>query len=168
MKIKRIIYHWTAGTYRPNEYEKQAYHFLIDGNANIIVGKFMPEDNLDCTDGNYAKHTGGGNTGAIGIAFCGMLSYISPQNVGKYPLKLKQFEAGLKLGAEMINKYNMDVTQKETIQTHYGFGLRNPKTSSKGKIDLSFLPSYPDVAKEDIENYIRQKVKWYLQKIKQS
>ena len=63
--MKRIILHWTAGTYYPTEYEKEHYHFLIDKTGKIYSGKFSPENNEICRIGKYAAHTGGGNTGSI-------------------------------------------------------------------------------------------------------
>ena len=65
--MKRIILHWTAGRYYPTQFEKQYYHFLIDKDGRIYNGIHKPEDNLNCSDGNYAAHTGGGNTGSIGF-----------------------------------------------------------------------------------------------------
>ena len=76
--MKRIIIHWTAGTYIANATDKQHYHFCIDGHGNVIEGIYKPEDNECCTDGRYAAHTGGGNTGSIGVAICAMLNYQSP------------------------------------------------------------------------------------------
>lgn len=72
---KRIILHWTAGTNYPNTTDLQHYHFLIDKDGKVYNGVYTPEDNLNCYDGKYAQHTGGGNTGSIGIAVCGMAGY---------------------------------------------------------------------------------------------
>ena len=33
-KLKRIIIHWTAGTYKPNSLEKEHYHFLVEYSKN--------------------------------------------------------------------------------------------------------------------------------------
>lgn len=48
---------------------------------------------------------------------------------------------------------------------HYEFGIANPKTSSGDKIDIIFLPPYPNVAKNEVGNFIRNKAKWYFDKI---
>lgn len=66
--MKRIILHWTAGSYQPNHTDFEHYHYLVNGQGLVIEGKYKPEDNLDCTDGKYAQHTGGGNTGSIGVS----------------------------------------------------------------------------------------------------
>lgn len=138
---------------------------MINKDGIIVKGKYTPEDNLNCTDGKYAQHCGGGNTGAIGVSMCGMyvpngVSYKKTQ----YPLTKKQCEATFKLVAELCKKYNIPVTSK-TVLTHYEFGQANPKTSSYGKIDIIYLHAYPQVQKEAMGDFIRNKIKWYLSKM---
>ena len=100
--MKRIILHWTAGANEPNNTDYQHYHYLVNGNGVVVKGKYNPEDNLNCNDGKYAQHTGGGNTGSIGVAMCGMAGYVSGKaNSTKYTLKSKQVEATFKLCAEL-------------------------------------------------------------------
>ena len=158
--LNKIIIHWTAGTNEPNNTDYQHYHYLVNGNGVVVKGKYNPEDNLNCNDGKYAQHTGGGNTGAIGVAMCGMYGFTSGNNVGKYPLKKVQCERCFKLVAELCKKYNIAVTP-QTVMTHYEFGKKNPKTSSAGKIDIVYLPPYPTVKQADVGDFIRNKVKWY-------
>lgn len=158
--LNKIILHWTAGTNEPNNTDYQHYHYLVNGNGVVIKGKFTPEDNLNCNDGKYAQHTGGGNTGSIGVALCGMAGFKNAKSIGKYPLTAKQCERAFKLIAELCKKYNIAVTP-QTVMTHYEFGKKNPKTSSAGKIDIVYLPPYPTVKQEDVGYFIRNKVKWY-------
>lgn len=162
--MKRIIIHWTAGTNYSTEYERNHYHFLIDKDCNVIKGKYNPEDNYDCHDGKYAAHCGGGNTGSIGVALCGMLGYKSFSNVGRYPITKKQCEKMFRFVAELCKKYDIPITP-DTIMTHYEFGQKHPNTSSFGKIDIIYLPPYPEQPKECIGNFIRNKVKWYYSKL---
>lgn len=162
MKIKRIIIHWTGGANQPNNTDFEHYHYLINGDGLVINGKFTPEDNINCYDGKYAKHCGGGNTGAIGVALCGM--YV-PNNVNikdtKYPLTKVQCERCFKLIAELAKKYNITICP-QNVMTHYEFGIKNPKTSSAGKIDITFLPPYSFLTAEESGNFIRDKAKWYF------
>ncbi len=162
--MKRIVIHWTAGTYYPSEYEKLHYHFLVDKCGVVHSGKFKPEDNEICKPKKYAMHTGGGNTGSIGVAICAMAGFKNKNCVGNYPILKKQFESTMKLCAELANKYKINVTP-QTVFTHYEFGLKNPKTSSAGKIDIVFLPPYSWVTQYEVGSFVRAKVKWYLQKI---
>lgn len=158
--MKKIIIHWTAGTNQPNSTDYQHYHYLVNGDGLVVAGKYKPEDNENCNDGKYAAHTGGGNTGAIGVALCGMAGYTSSKNVGKYPLTKKQVEAGFKLVSQLCKCYNIAITP-QTVMTHYEFGKNNPKTTSAGKIDITYLPPYPQVTKDKIGDFIRNKILWY-------
>lgn len=162
--MKRIIIHWTGGAHSPNSHEKECYHYLIDSQGRVHNGKFKPEDNLNCNDGRYAAHTGGGNTGSIGVSLCGMLGFVSGARVGKYPLTRVQVEACFKLCAELCKRYGLKITP-QTVMTHYEFGRKNPSTSSAGKIDIVFLPPFPDVSADEVGDFIRAKVRWYYARL---
>ena len=165
--MKRIILHWSGGAYKPNAKEKRCYHYLIDGEGKKHNGDFTPEDNLNCNDGKYAAHTGGGNTGSIGIALCGMLDYSSNgkiRKLGEYPLKQIQFERAYELCAQLCKKYALDINPI-TVMTHYEFGKRNPQTSSAGKIDINFIPYNPTLKPDEVGDFIRDKVRWYYERL---
>lgn len=164
IKLCKIVYHWTAGVYYPNQTELEHYHFLIDKDGRIYNGKYKPEDNENCQDGRYAAHTGGGNTGAVGIGLCGMYNFYNRYSVGNYPLTKVQLEASFKLGAELSKKYNIPNTPN-TIFTHYEFGKKYPNTTSRGKIDIIYLPPYPEIKQDEVGNFIRSKIKWYATKV---
>lgn len=154
----------TAGTYQPNSVDYEHYHYLINGDGLLVEGKYKPEDNINCYDGKYAAHTGGGNTGSIGVALCGMFGFVNRETPGDYPLTKVQCERAFKLIAELSKQYNIPVT-KQTVMTHYEFGLNNPKTTSAGKIDIIYLPPYPEIEKDKIGDFIRAKVRYYYLKI---
>lgn len=137
---------------------------MIDKDGKLYNGKYKPEDNINCGDGKYAQHTGGGNTGSISISMCGMYNFKNKNSVGPYPLTKVQCEKMFKTVAELCKKYNIKITP-DTVLTHYEFGQKNPKTSSYGKIDIIYLPPYPEVKQGEIGNFIRSKVSWYLTKI---
>ena len=169
-EIKKIIIHWTAGTGQPNLTDFQHYHYLVNEQGVIVKGKFPVSANEVCkTDINknvlYAAHCGGGNTGAIGVALCGMYvpNGISVQKT-KYPLTKLQCERMFKLVAELCKEYDIKITP-QTVMTHYEFGMANPKTSSAGKIDIIYLPPYPEIKKDQVGGFIRNKVRWYFSKI---
>lgn len=162
--MKRIIIHWTAGGPVPNSHEKECYHFLIDSLGNIKNGKFKPEANLDCRNGLYAAHTGGGNTGSIGVALCGMLNFKDKNNIGNYPITRVQFEAAMNLCAQLAKKYQIPV-KSTNVMTHYEFGKMHPSSTSSGKIDITFLPPFPWLEKDEIGKFIRSKIKWYMVQI---
>ncbi|MCD7779122.1 MAG: N-acetylmuramoyl-L-alanine amidase [Candidatus Gastranaerophilales bacterium] len=164
-KISKICLHWSAGANTPCETDLNAYHYCVDKNGKIYLGKYTPEDNLNCYDGSYAKHCGGGNTGCIGISVCGMFDFDLKNKQTKYPLTQKQVEAMCEKAAELCIKYGITLS-KNTVFTHYEFGQLNPKTSSFGKIDFTYLPYLPDLQKDRIGDYLRNKVQWYMLQLK--
>lgn len=147
----------TAGTYQPNSTDYEHYHYLINGDGLLVEGKYKPEDNENCNDGHYAAHTGGGNTGSIGVAMCGMMEYSPLKGISstKYPLKRIQCERCFKLIAELCQKYHIPITS-DTVMTHYEFGVKNPATSSAGKIDITVLPDYI-ISSGKVGDFIRNK-----------
>lgn len=162
--MKKIIIHWTAGGAVPTCYEKEHYHFLVDSLGNVHKGKYMPEANLNCIKGFYAEHTGGGNTGSIGVALCGMAGFVDKNCIGDFPITRKQFESAMELCAKLAFKYKISIS-KENIMTHYEFGQKWPDTSSRGKIDIVFLPPFSWLEREEIGRFIRSKIKWYFERI---
>lgn len=160
--MNKIIIHWTAGTYKPNTTDLEHYHSLIDDKGKVYNGKYKPEDNENCNDGTYAAHTGGGNTGAIGVGMCAMAGFTSSSACGSYPITPIQLEACFKLCAQLSKQYNIPV---ENIMTHYEFGKNHPDTTSHGKIDIIYLPPYPLVKRNEIGGFIRNKIRWYLSKL---
>lgn len=160
--MNKIIIHWSAGAYTPNATDLEHYHFLIDGEGKKHNGKYKPENNENCNDGKYAAHTGGGNTGAIGVSMCAMAGFNSAASCGNYPITPVQLEACFKLCAELCKKYNIPV---ENVWTHYEFGINHPDTTSHGKIDIIYLPPYPLVKRNEVGGFIRSKIRWYLNKL---
>jgi len=158
--LKRIIIHWTAGGPVPTSYEKERYHYLIDSLGEVHLGKFKPEANLICRPGMYAMHTGGGNTGSIGISMCAMAGFKDKNHIGNFPITKIQFESTMKLCAKLSKQYNIKITP-DTVMTHYEFGQKHPSTTSYGKIDIVFLPPYSWISKDDIGSFIRSKIRWY-------
>lgn len=159
--IRKIIIHWTAGTYKPNQTDLEHYHYLIDGQGSVVCGQHSIEDNDDCKDGCYAQHCGGGNTRAIGVAMCGMLGFKNKNQVGQYPLQAIQIDKTCALVAELCCKYNIAVSS-DTIMTHYEFGQKHPNTTSASKIDIVYLPSHPHIQSENIGDFIRAQISQIL------
>jgi hypothetical protein len=163
--LNKITFHWTGGRHMPSEHEKECYHFLIDKDGVTYKGTHKPLDNVNCNDGKYAAHTGGGNTGNIGIAFCGC--YVPkgvPVQKTAFPLKRIQLEAGFKLAAMACKHFNIPI-DKEHVFTHYEFGLTHPDTSSAGKIDITYMHPFPEIKADKVGEFIRGKVKWYYKNL---
>jgi len=108
----RIVVHWTGGTDQTNSHDRQHYHFIIEGDGEIMKGVHSIASNNNTAYRVYAAHVRGLNTGSIGIALAGMGgSKESPFHKGPYPLKAKQFEVLAQLCAHLINMYELDVTR---------------------------------------------------------
>lgn len=163
--LTKICIHWSAGANKPCATDLKAYHFLFDKDGNEYAGNYKPEDNLNCYDGKYAQHCGGGNTGCIGVSCCGMSGFDLKNKQTKYPITQKQVEAMCCKIAKLCNLYGIIVNEKNVF-THYEFGKRNRKTSSYGKIDFTYIPYLPNLSKESIGNYLRNKVQWYQIQLK--
>lgn len=162
MGLNRMTIHWTAGSY--GQLYLNHYHCVVDHLGVVHLGR-PPEYNLPegIRRGEYAAHCGGGNTGNIGISMAAMAGYKSPSKPGSYPITRRQFEAMCKQAARYAIKYNIPNTP-EHIFTHYEFGKRFPKTTSAGKIDIVYLPPFPWLKPNEVGDFIRNKIQWYINK----
>ena len=164
--MKRIILHWTAGGAVPTSYEKNFYHYLVDALGKFHLGRFKPEANLRCVKGMYAAHTGGGNTGSIGVSMCGMAGFSGKNSIGHFPITKIQFEKTMYLCAKLAEKFDITITP-DTVMTHYEFGQKHPKTTSFGKIDIIYIPPYPWIGRDDVGSFIRSKIRWYQEHLEE-
>lgn len=117
--IKNIVVHWTAGGYKANSVDKKSYHFLIEGDGNIVYGDHKITDNIPpLKTGKYAAHTKNLNSYTIGVSICSMAgSTESPLNYGSAPLKRNQWDKMIEVVAYLAKKYGVPVSDK-TILTH--------------------------------------------------
>lgn len=143
MTLKRIIIHWTAGSYTPNGTDKRHYHFIVAGDGQVVPGNHAPEANINISQPNngntYAAHTRGMNTGSIGVSFAAMgQAKESPFNAGPWPINSVQVNSMVKLVAGLCRKYKIPVT-RETVLTHAEvepvLGVKQ-----RGKWDVRWLP----------------------------
>lgn len=160
--VYRATLHFTVGRY---EQFFNDYHYMIAYNpktkqAYVKKGIYKPEDNDNTSDGKYAPHCKLNNTGNVGVAICACYQYNHKTNTSPtYPITPQQIELAFELLAELCIKYNINLNE---VQTHYE---RDRKlTRPDGKVDIVFIPSYPNVKKNDVGNFIRSKVRWYMSK----
>lgn len=153
--FRNIVLHWTGGNYTPCSVDIEHYHYLIDGKGNIKTGKYEPLDNLNCTDGKYAAHCGGGNTGRIGVAIC------CCKDNNTLPTKV-QVEAMCNLVARLCFAYGLQPSQ---CITHAEFGQKNKKSTSYGKIDITYLPYAQIQGIKATGDYLRNKIQWYFNQL---
>ena len=146
--MRRLVLHWTGGGPKPNARDLSCYHVLVDQFAERHLGTLAPEANLDISDGIYARHAGGFNTGSIGMGMCGMLDATErPFKPGPYPITMKQFEEACRWAAELMIGYRLKVTP-DTCVLHsevlprYGAGIY--------KWDVNWLPGMTKPGKHDV------------------
>lgn len=162
----KVCIHWSAGSYDLIALDHIAYHFTVDKTGKVQTGQYKPEDNTppSIMAGRYAKHCGGGNTNCIGISMLGMAGFKGRDYVGAYPLTAPQCESTWQKVAKLCKEYEIPITP-ERVFTHYEFGKLNPNTSSAGKIDITYLPTHPELKAEEVGDYIRNKVKVYFEQL---
>lgn len=140
--MKRIILHWTGGSYVASSLDKEHYHFLIDGDLRLIRGKHPVTANVAIgskTSDHYAAHTKGANTGSIGVSICSMAeAQDRPGRFGKYPLTEAQWQRAAETIAELCKRYGIPVTDK-TVLTHAEVQT-NLGIKQNGKWDIARLP----------------------------
>lgn len=144
VKMSKIIVHWSAGQNKASDVDKEHYHFIVEGSGNVVRGDNSIADNVNTADGKYAAHTRGTNTGSIGVSYAGMLGAVeNPFNPGKYPITKTQWEAGIKLIAQLAKEYSIPVTDK-TILTHAEV-QKNLGIAQAGKWDFTRLVFAPEL-----------------------
>ena len=140
--MKRIVLHWTGGSYVASSLDKEHYHFLIDGERRLIRGKHPVTANVvigSKSSDLYAAHTKGTNTGAIGVSICSMAeAQDKPGHFGKYPLTEAQWQRAAEVLAELCKRYSIPVTD-QTVLTHAEV-QPNLGIKQSGKWDIARLP----------------------------
>jgi len=115
--MKRIIIHWTAGTNTASALDKHHYHFIVEGNGNVVDGRYKPEDN-ESTATDYAPHTRSLNTGSIGVSFAAMHGATErPFIAGKYPITKIQIDEMVNLVADLCIRYGIEVFPLDGFDT---------------------------------------------------
>jgi len=157
-----ICLHWTAGNVNNWKSALPYYHYVVDKEGFVHEGHCTPEDNINTRDGKYAAHIAQANTKTIGIAVTG-----AHKNFKHGEYTSLAFEAMCKKTAVLCKKYSIPV-EKEYVFTHYEYGLANPQTGNRGKIDINNIPHMPDISPNEVGNVIRNKVNWYLNKLNET
>lgn len=144
VKMAKMVIHWSAGQNKASDIDKEHYHFIVEGDGNVVRGDNSVADNVNTADGKYAAHTRGTNTASIGVAFAGMLGAIeNPFNPGKYPITEVQWSSGMDLIAQLAKEYAIPVTDK-TILTHAEV-QPNLGIAQAGKWDITRLVFAPEL-----------------------
>jgi len=156
--MKRIIMHWTAGGSRASADDKTHYHRLVEYDGTIVAGTEAIEDNIVTSDGDYAAHTLGLNTGSIGVSMCGMRGAVeNPFDAGPSPVTEKQFRAFCIMVADLARQYAIPITP-ETVLTHAEVEP-NLGVKQRGKWDFTRLPFRDDLrGAKPVGDYFRKTI----------
>jgi N-acetyl-anhydromuramyl-L-alanine amidase AmpD len=156
--MKRIIIHWTAGTHKPGVTDKKHYHYIVAGDGEVVGGD-LPISANESTNGTYAAHTRGLNTGSIGVSFAAMHGAKErPFSAGKYPITDKQVESMARLVFDLSDRYDIPITP-ETILTHAEveptLGVKQ-----RAKWDITWLPGMDQAGNaRAVGDLLREKVR---------
>lgn len=155
--MSRVVCHWTAGGYIPSENDLAHYHILIDGDGKLHAGEHIIADNESTLDGDYAAHTRGTNTGAIGVSMCCMANAKErPFAAGPAPMREGQWNAMVAVVAQLCGFYNIAVTP-QTVLGH-GEVQKNLGRPQSGKWDPMKLPFAPDLTPAQVGQKLRSEV----------
>jgi N-acetyl-anhydromuramyl-L-alanine amidase AmpD len=164
VEMRRIIVHWTAGAFVPSENDLSHYHILIDGDGELHRGTHTIADNESTGDGDYAAHTLGANTRAIGVSVCCMAgAKETPFKSGDFPMKQKQWEAMVDVVAQLCKKYRIDVTPR-TVLGH-GEVEKNLDIKQRGKWDPMKLSFATNLSKAEVGKKLREEVQAQLSQL---
>ncbi len=122
-QVRRIICHWTAGSYNASSVDKEHYHLLIEGNGNLVCGDFSTADNESTGDDVDAAHTARLNTGSIGISVrCLSGAVERPFDPGQFPMLEQQWTVMAELAAILCWRTGIAVIPMARIDDRFGFG----------------------------------------------
>lgn len=156
--MKRVIIHWTAGTNKASSTDRKHYHYIVEGDGNVVAGDLPPEANEN-TRTAYAAHTRGMNTGSIGVSFAAMFNARErPFDAGKHPITEKQVAAMVRLVAQLCAKYGIPVT-RDTVLSHAEV-QGTLGVTQLGKWDVSWLPGMDQAGNaQAVGDLLRYKIK---------
>jgi len=158
--MKRIVAHWSAGTYEVNSLDLEHYHLIVDGECRVHEGKHPVSDNESTSDGIYAAHARRCNTGSIGIAVACMAGAREDFRHGDYPMKEVQFEKLCETMAEDCQVYGIPVSSLTTL-THAEVEP-NLGIAQRGKWDFTELSFKPELkGAKACGDFMRERIRHY-------
>lgn len=161
VQMRRIVCHWTAGTYQASALDRKHYHILVEGDGNLVRGKHSIADNQSTTDGKYAAHTARLNTGSIGLTVCCMAGARErPFDPGRFPMTERQWRTMAQAAADLCVAYEIPVTSR-TVLGH-GEVQRNLGVAQSGKWDPMALPWEPRLPTEQVGERFRELVRAFI------
>lgn len=160
-EMRRIIVHWTAGSYRASDLDKTHYHILIEGSGQVVAGNNRISANAAPAQEPRASHTKNCNTRSIGVAICCMAGAIErPFSAGLFPVTERQWEVMAQVVAELCRAYDIGVTA-DTVLAH-GEVQARLNIPQRGKWDPMVLPFATSRSPAEVMNGFRDRVRAHL------
>lgn len=167
-QMKRIILHWTGGSYAPSASERKHYHILIDGDGGVHRGKLPISANVPpLRSGAYAAHTFKTNSHSIGVSLCAMGGDAreNPFRPGPFPITRAQWEMLAQVSAELCLRYGIPISRK-TVLGH-GEVQNNLGITQNGKWDPLALPWDPQRPYIEVGDSLRDRAQEILDALTQ-
>lgn len=156
-KPRRIVLHWSAGTHHASTYEREHYHFLVEGDGTVVEGVPVAANLRRLEAGNrYAAHTRGMNSYSVGIALCGMHGAVPGGTFGAFPLLEEQVAEGCIFVGWLCHLWGLPVT-RDTVFVH-SEAERVHGVEQPGKWDIDVLQFRPDDTPEQVADWLRERV----------
>lgn len=119
--MKRVIVHWTAGSYTPSAIDREHYHYLIDGAGDLHKARPVEQNDRSVaglSSDDYAAHTRGLNSYSIGVALCAMHGARErPFSPGQYPITPAQVRSLTAFLVTLMETHDIPLS-RETVLTH--------------------------------------------------
>lgn len=158
--MKRIICHWTGGSYKVSDLDRKHYHFIFSGTGEEVAGIYPIKANLKLRGSGYAAHTYRCNTGSIGLSMACMGGAVENGGVGKYPMTEAQFEKMARKAAALCREYQIAVTPQTVLwhsEVQFNLGIKQ-----RGKWDATILPFNGMRGSEVCGDYLRSRVRFHM------
>ena len=149
----RIILHWSAGSYKPSQFDLAHYHCMIDGQGKAVKGKW------NAGQTNPPWHVRRLNSGSYGLSLACMRGAVQGGPYGDQPMREIQWERSAQAAAELIDAFNLRLSKRTCLshmEVNWVYGLRQRRW------DVSELPWARHLPKEEVFAKWRRKVAWYL------
>jgi hypothetical protein len=140
MALWRIHWHWTAGAAGVIAMEKDSYNEVISNDGSYTAGKFPVEAQIPpLRPGNYAAHTLGANSYAIGLSIDAMAGAVErPLNWGTNPMTEAAIQTLVERTAYYCKKYAIPVSRHRVLshaEVERTLGIKQNQ-----KWDITVLP----------------------------
>jgi hypothetical protein len=143
-KMRRIIAHWTAGSYAVSATDREHYHFIWAGDGKVELGDHAVTDNEGTLDGDYAAHTKRCNTGSIGVSMACMAgARESPFYAGDYEMTRDQWNGMVRGIAQLCLFYDIPLDRMTVLSHAEVEGTLG--IDQAGKWDFTRIPFMPEL-----------------------